>query len=159
MRLAGLLLGAAALAALAAHTSPARTSDWPLPNRDLSSPRSLTESGIDRRTAPQLHVAWRFRFRAAPGPSGVVTATPVVANGIVYIQDMASTVFALDQRTGRLLWRHRFFYADDPGPNGLAVVGGRVYGATPTNAFALATGTGRLVWTRRLTEVGAPIVD
>jgi outer membrane protein assembly factor BamB len=159
MRRLALLLSAAAFAAAAAHASRTATSGWTLPNHDPSSTRLLATSGIDRRSVRRLHVAWRFRFATAPGQSGVVTATPVVANGVVYIQDMASTVFALDEHTGRLLWRHRFFYAHGPGPNGLAVAGGRVFGATPTNEFALSAGTGRLLWTRRLTGVGAPIID
>jgi outer membrane protein assembly factor BamB len=156
-----IVLGAAVAAAVVAQAAaPASgTSGWPLPNLGLSSTRALTSSGIDRRTVRRLHVVWRFRLAATPGPSGDITATPVVANGVVYVQDMASTVFALDERTGRLLWRHRFVYAHDPGPNGLAVDGNRVYGATPTNAFALAADSGRLLWTRRLTQVGAPIID
>jgi alcohol dehydrogenase (cytochrome c) len=151
------LLAAAAIVVSAPATSlPA---DWPLPNQDPASTRSLSSSGIDRESVRHLHVVWRFRLPAAHGPSGAITATPVVSGGVVYIQDMASTVFALDARTGRLVWRHRFFYAFSPGPNGLAVAGGHVYGATPTDAFALDAHTGKLLWTRRLAAVGAPIVD
>ena len=151
---------AAVIAVLALSSGSAGSAaDWPLPNRDLASTRSLPASGIDRRSVRRLHLAWRFRLTAAPGQSGDMTATPVVAGGVVYVQDMASTVFALDERSGRLHWQHRFVYAHDPGPNGLAVDGGRVYGATPTNAFALSARTGRLLWSRRLAGVGTPTID
>ena len=102
---------------------------WPLPNLDLASTRALASSGIDRDNVGSLRVAWRFRFRIPAGESGAFTATPVVADGVVYLQDMRSNVYALDLKTGKLLWR-RLFAAANPGPNGLAVDGGRVYGAT-----------------------------
>jgi outer membrane protein assembly factor BamB len=62
---------------------------------------------------------------------------------------MDSNVVALRLRTGRVLWRFRF---DDntPGPNGLAVAGGRVFGATDTRIFALSARTGKLLWSRFL---------
>jgi outer membrane protein assembly factor BamB len=153
--LLALLLGGASAIARAAGAQ----ASWPLPNGGLASTRALAASGIDRSNVKHLHVVWRFRFRAAPGPSGDVTATPIVSGGVVYIQDMASTVFALDLKTGRLRWRHHFVYATTPGPNGLAVAGGRVYGATSTNAFALSAATGKLIWSRRITTLGDPTVD
>ncbi len=153
--LAGLVL--AACGATGGTKAPA--ADWSLPNGDLASTRSLVSSGIDRGNVAKLHVAWRFRLRATPGDSGDFTATPVVAGGVVYLQDMSSTVFALDEQTGRMLWRHRFFYGASPGPNGVAVASARVYGATPTNAFALAAATGKLLWSRRLVTLGDPVID
>ena len=57
------------------------------------------------------------------------------------------------------------FDAPNDGPNGLAISGSRIYGATDTTAFALDAATGRRLWARRLTGrfeqfVGiAPIVD
>src|SRR5207248_370511 len=85
-----------------------------------------------------------FRFHVPPGESGVFTATPVVSDGVVYLQDMRSNVYALDLKSGKLLWR-RLFAAANPGPNGLAVDGGRVYSATDASAFALDAATGRPV--------------
>lgn len=116
-------------------------------------------SGIDRGDVRRLHLIWRFRFPDAPGGSGADTGTPIVVGGVVYVQDMSSTVFALNERTGRVLWRHRFLYGADPGPNGLAVVSGRVFGNTPTAAFALSAATGKLLWSRQLVTLGAPVID
>jgi alcohol dehydrogenase (cytochrome c) len=103
-------------------------------------------------------VAWRFRFPAAPGDAGAFTATPVVAGGVVYVQDMRSNVFALDLKSGRILWR-RLFGASNPGPDGVAVSGGRVYGATDSSAFALDAATGRPVWRHFLVTRTARYVD
>jgi alcohol dehydrogenase (cytochrome c) len=132
--------------------------DWPLPNHDLASTRALEASGIDRDNVGSLHVAWQFRFRISPGDSGVFTATPVVADSVVYVQDMRSNVFALDLQTGKLLWRH-LFGAANPGPNGLAVADGRVYGATDSSVFALEAATGRTLWRRFIVTPAARFVD
>lgn len=86
------------------------------------------------------------------------TATPVVVGGVVYVQDMRSNVFALDLRTGKIRWR-RLFDASNPGPNGLAVTGGRVYGATDSSAFALDAATGRPLWRHFLVTRTARYVD
>lgn len=105
-----------------------------------------------------LHVAWRFRLRSRPGESGVFTATPVVSRGVVYVQDMNSNVFALTLATGRVRWR-RIFDAPNPGPNGVAVSGGRLFGATDSLAFALDQATGRLLWRRFLATPTGRYVD
>jgi alcohol dehydrogenase (cytochrome c) len=154
-----IVCAAAVLAsAMTAAATASPSADWPLPNRDLASTRALPGSRIDRSNVGRLHPAWRFRLRIPPGESGAVTATPVVADGVVYIQDMKSNVFALDLETGRLVWRHRF-NASTPGPNGLAAADGRVYGNTDSSAFALDATTGRLIWRRFLVTQTARYVE
>jgi len=71
---------------------------------------------------------------------------------------MESNVAALDLRRGERLWLHRF-NAGNPGPNGVALADGRLYGATDTTAFALTLRTGRLVWQRRLLSRHESFVD
>ena len=135
-----------------------RGSDWPLPNLDLSSTRALRDQRHRPQERNRLHVVWRFRFRIAPVDSGAFTATPVVAAGVVYLQDMKSNVFALDLATGALRWQH-IFAATNPGPDGVAVAGNRIYGATDSVAFALSRATGRLVWQHRLVSASERFVD
>jgi outer membrane protein assembly factor BamB len=78
-----------------------------------------------------------------------LAANPIVQNGVVYLQDLDSNVYALALATGKLVWEYQCNQLErsGPGPNGVAVVGGRVYGLTPTAAFALSATTGRMVWT------------
>jgi outer membrane protein assembly factor BamB len=156
----GRLLWLPALALLAAGCGghPAGGRDWPLPNRDLGSSRAQPGSGIDRGNVARLRPLWRFRFRITPRESGVFTATPIVRGGTVYLQDMESNVYALAVASGHLQWRHRFG-AGNPGPNGLAIDAGYIYGATDSTAFALAAGSGRLVWQRRLLGPTESFVD
>jgi outer membrane protein assembly factor BamB len=132
--------------------------DWPLPNGDAASTRSAAGSAIDLKSAPRLRVAWRFRLSVRPGPSGAFTATPVVAGSTVYLQDMQSNVYAVGLAGGRLRWRHRFDQTN-PGPDGVAVGDGRVYGATDTDAFALDAADGRLLWRRPLVTATEQYVD
>jgi outer membrane protein assembly factor BamB len=146
------------VAALAGCGGKSSSRDWPAPNHDLASTRSAPDSGIDRGNVGRLHVAWRFRFRIPLVPDGVFTATPVVAGGVVYVQDMMSNVYALDLQTGAVRWQH-LFKATNPGPDGVTVVGDRVYGATDSLAFELSAKTGRLLWQHELVTATQRYVD
>jgi outer membrane protein assembly factor BamB len=99
--------------------------------------------------------AWTFKLtgKAAAGvaPYGSLAATPMVQNGVVYLQDLDANVYALALATGKLEWECQFNAPErsGPGPNGVAVVDGTVYGETPTSAFALTAATGRTIWVNR----------
>jgi outer membrane protein assembly factor BamB len=134
------------------------TREWPAPNGNLSSTRAATGAAIDATNVSHLRLAWRFRFTAQPGLSGIFASTPLVLGGRVYLQDLDSNVYALDAATGRLIWR-TLFRQMDGGPNGLAVGYGRIYGNTKRSAFALEAQTGRLVWLRRLARPPAGAID
>jgi outer membrane protein assembly factor BamB len=129
---------------------------WPSPDHDLAGTRAAAATAIDARSVARLRVAWRFRFPEQPTFSGVAASTPVVAGGTVYVQTLNSNVYALDARTGRVVWR-RPFHRTSGGPNGLAVAGGRVFGSTDTATFAHDAASGRVLWERRLTTARQPI--
>jgi alcohol dehydrogenase (cytochrome c) len=122
---------------------------WPAPNHDLESTRAAGASAIDSASVSELRPAWRFRFRGRPGQSGIFASTPLAAAGRVYVQDLESSVYALDLESGRLVWGWRR-RAPNSGPNGLALGYGRIYGATDAAAFALDSETGRPLWRTRL---------
>lgn len=149
---------AATLVAGCGGSSTQAAAGWPLPNGDLASTRAVATSAIGADTVGRLRVAWRFRLPTPLGDAGALTATPVVAGGTVYLQDMSSSVYALELASGRLRWEHRF-RAPSPGPNGVAVADGRVYGSTDSTAFALSARSGRLLWQRRLVSASEQFVD
>jgi len=120
--------------------------------------RDAVGSPLRAANVTRLAVRWRFRLTERPGFSGVLSSTPVVRGATVYVQDLRSSVFALDRGTGALRWVHRFA-APNAGPNGLAVAGGRVYGATDADAFALSAATGRVLWRRHLSTETEPFID
>jgi outer membrane protein assembly factor BamB len=132
-------------------------SGWALPNHDPSSTRHATGTGITTQNVSSLRLLWRFPIRART-ESGAITATPLIAKGVVYVQDMKSDVVAVAAGTGRKLWRHSFG-ATSPGPNGLALADGRLFGATDSTAFALSATDGETLWTRRLVTATARYVD
>ena len=98
---------------------------WASPNGSRASTRAATRAAITSRTVATLEPAWRFRFRGKGGGFGLLTSTPLVVGGTVYVQDAKSSVFALERSSGRLRWA-RIYSAPNDGPNGAAVVGGRV---------------------------------
>jgi alcohol dehydrogenase (cytochrome c) len=150
---------AAVLALVAAGCgSESRTGDWPLPNADLSGTRAAPDATIDSGNVGTLVPRWRFRLTGTPTVTGSFASTPVVSEGTVFAQDLRSDVYALDLATGALRWTDRY-HAPNEGPNGLAVDGGRVYGATDAEAFALSAETGRELWRRHLTSRSEQFVD
>ena len=82
----------------------------------------------------------------------------------MYLQDSTSSVYALDVRSGALLWKDTVKAPND-GPNGVSVSGSRLYGATDTTAFAIDATSGKRLWSRRLAGpfeqfiAIAPVVD
>jgi alcohol dehydrogenase (cytochrome c) len=127
---------------------------WLYSNADLANTRVATGSTISSGNVSHLTQAWTFRLTgtAAAGvrPYGALTANPIVQDGAVYIQDLDSNVYALSLATGKLLWEYQCDQPEKsgPGPNGVAVSGGKVYGLTPTTAFAVSAGTGRKIWVK-----------
>jgi outer membrane protein assembly factor BamB len=82
---------------------------------------------------------------------GSLALTPIVVDGVVYIQDLRCNVYALSLANGSLLWKYSVNKPElsGPGPNGVAVANGVVYGLTPTAAFALDDKDGHPLWINR----------
>jgi alcohol dehydrogenase (cytochrome c) len=138
---------------LAGYPSISAQLGWTQPNGDKNNTRHVI-SPINSRDVNRLRVAWTVPI-AAPAPPerwpGTYAATPVVVNGVVYTQDLDSNVYAIELRTGRVLWT-KLYNSTINGPNGVNVADGRVFGATTANAFALDARTGQELWSRKLTR-------
>lgn len=119
------------------------------PNGDLRNTRRVG-GPITAKTAKDLKLAWSHPIDGA-GNYGSYTATPVIDKGVIYSQDLASNVEAIDLKTGETLWRTAY-NLKSAGPNGLTVAAGKVFAATPTAAFALDQETGEELWSVKLTE-------
>ena len=144
--------GCRTVTANAATATAGPAGSWPYSNGNLANTRDATGSTISSANVSMLRQAWTFKLtgKAAVGvrPLGSLTANPIVQDGVVYLQDLDSDVYALGLATGKLEWEYRCNQPEKsgPGPNGVAVAGGRVYGLTPTAAFALSATTGRMIW-------------
>src|ERR1700761_5403633 len=125
---------------------------WPYPNGDTGNTRAAPDSVISAANVFKLKEAWTFKLTgpAAAGVSGVgaLTGSAVVQDGVAYIQDEDANVYALALATGRLKWEYQVNVPEKtgPGPDGVAIAGGTVYGDTSTNAFALNATTGKTIW-------------
>jgi alcohol dehydrogenase (cytochrome c) len=143
------------------HTQSATTTNpsaappsgsWPYPNADAENTRQAPGSLISSANVSQLQQAWTFRITSqSDGGVGALAMSPVVVNGVVYIQDLHANVYAIDLASGKLRWEHPFntVVLGGPGPNGVAVANGLVYGDTPRAVFALSAATGKPVWVDR----------
>jgi outer membrane protein assembly factor BamB len=117
--------------------------EWPTPNGDLANRRVAT-SEIDSGNVDQLGVAWTVPIEGG-GTFGNYASTPIVADGVVYTQDLTSNVKAIDFETGNVKWS-KDYNAPDVGPNGVTIGYDKIYGATSDFAFALDKDTGEEVW-------------
>jgi alcohol dehydrogenase (cytochrome c) len=76
--------------------------NWTSYNGDYSGQRYSSLREIKPENVAQLRAAWVFH----PGNSERLEATPVVVNGVMYVTS-ANDTFALDARTGRVVWHHQ----------------------------------------------------
>jgi outer membrane protein assembly factor BamB len=113
------------------------------PNGNTSNTRYVG-GPIDSSTVAKLETAWTLPL-TAKSQFGSYSSSPIISNGVVFSQDLASNVQAIDLKTGKVIWT-KSYESPDQGPNGLVVAEGRVYGATATAAFALDEKTGEEIW-------------
>jgi glucose dehydrogenase/plastocyanin len=130
----------------------ANTDAWPAHNYDLANTRATTNTDINSANVSKLRPKWRFKLPYV-GQFGAYASNPIVLDGVVYIQDPDSDVYALNQQTGAVMWNH-LYKSPTPsgGPNGLALGYGLLFGATEGSAFALDPKTGKQVWMHKLTN-------
>ncbi len=117
------------------------------PGVDAANTRN-PESTIDSSNVSDLSVAWTAGIPGI-GVFGRHASTPVIVDGVVYSQDLSSSVQALDLESGDVLWTRRHDEAVY-GPNGVAVTEDLVFGATRNEAFALDRESGKEVWATSL---------
>ncbi|MGH3165509.1 MAG: PQQ-binding-like beta-propeller repeat protein, partial [Trebonia sp.] len=125
---------------------------WPYPNGDLANTRAAPGSVISSANVSALREAWSFKLTGTPAAgvkdTGSFVDGPVVAGGTAYIQDLDCNVYAVSLATGKLKWEYQLNTPEvqGPGPNGVAVSGGVVYGDSPSAVFALQAATGKVLW-------------
>jgi PQQ-dependent dehydrogenase (methanol/ethanol family) len=122
---------------------------------------------IDRRNLAALQVRWAVPMIG----NSPVEATPLVVDGVMYVSGPPGDVYALDARSGLLIWKfHRRQervnpFQLNPYNRGVAVLGQRVFVATLDNSLiALDARSGRVLWEQRIadtmdgyTMTGAPL--
>jgi len=111
---------------------------------------------INLKNVGQLQARWAYQV-----PGGApLEATPLVVDGIMYSTGVSGTVFALDARTGRVLWQYRRRpktvnpYDGAKVNRGVAILGPRLF-FTTVDAYvvALDAKTGRPLWETQMAKM------
>ena len=135
-------------------TAAADRAGWLTYGRDYSNQRFSPLTQIDASSVKRLTPRWIYQS----GVVGTFQATPIVADGVMYLSLPLNHVVALDARTGRELWRYQHKRRTDkmccgPANRGVAVAYGTVYMATvDARLVALDAKSGKLVWDAPLVE-------
>jgi polyvinyl alcohol dehydrogenase (cytochrome) len=161
--LTAIVLGIGAIVQTAAGT-PLGVS-WLFAGQDLSNSRvQPNENKIQPNNVKHLAVKWVFTDH------GDVSATPTVANGVVYFPDFGGYLNAVDANTGQLIWQRKI--SDYDGASGAvsrnspAIVGNTLilgdnfttYQPTGGHVFAVNAKTGDPIWTTQVDANQAAIV-
>jgi alcohol dehydrogenase (cytochrome c) len=95
-------------------TEAVASSDWPTYSGSYRSQRFSQLTQVTASNVERLRAAWIYQCR----DGGAMQATPVVANGLIYVTCPPATTVALSPRTGRRLWRWT-----RPLPPGVSTIG------------------------------------
>jgi alcohol dehydrogenase (cytochrome c) len=142
--------------------------NWTSYNGDYTGRRFSSLQEVNVSNVAQLRAAWVFH----PGNSQRLEVTPVVVRGMMYVTS-ANDVFALDARTGRMVWHHQRALSpgllDDAAAHknrGVAVWKNFVYAETDdAHLLCLDARSGSVVWdvqyadkTKHYGATSAPLV-
>ncbi|MDM4769186.1 PQQ-dependent dehydrogenase, methanol/ethanol family [Solimonas sp. SE-A11] len=145
--------------------------NWMSHGRSYDEQRYSPLAKIDQANVGQLGLAWTYKLDVDRG----VEATPIVVDGVMFTTGAYSIVYALDARSGKLLWKYdpkvpREWAGNgccDVVNRGVAAWKGKVYvGSFDGRLIALDAKTGKPAWTtdtvidrnRSYTITGAPRV-
>lgn len=126
--------------------------DWLHYNGDYQSKRFSSLDQITAANVGSLVNKWTFHV---PGQGGL-ESVPIVVNGVMYLTQ-PNAIYALDGKTGRLIWSYHHQLAkvkDREGPHrGAAVYKNRVYFTTTDDfLYALDAASGNVIWQVKIAE-------
>ena len=122
--------------------------NWLTYGRDYSNQRFSPLSQIDKSNVARLAPKWIYQS----GVASTFQASPIVADGVMYLSLPFNHVVALDARSGKELWRYEHKRRVDkmccgPANRGVAVAYGKVFiGTVDARLIALDQKTGKPVW-------------
>jgi alcohol dehydrogenase (cytochrome c) len=144
------------------------TGNWPSYNGDYTGRRFSSLTQITPQNAGHLQAQWVFHTKTP----GVLEATPVVVNGVMYFTG-SNDAFALNAQTGEELWHYsrtvsRGLIDDASGHinRGVALLGTRLYMETDNaHLLCLDARSGNLIWdipyadwNKNYGATGAPLI-
>jgi len=133
--------------------------EWVTYGRTTSEQRFSPLTQIDESSVTRLGLTWSFDL----GTLRALEATPLVKDGVMYVTSAWSLVYALNAKTGALLWTydphvpkdHSKYVCCDVVNRGVALYNGRVYfGTLDGRLIALDEKTGARIWEVKTTPDG-----
>jgi quinohemoprotein ethanol dehydrogenase len=134
--------------------SPA-SKDWVTNGGNLTNQRYSTLQQINTTNVKQLKGAWMTRLKGSGfGGKYSFEASPLIKDGVMYVVTGNDDVFALNAKTGEILWQHQSGIDQKISTvccswanRGLAMGEGLLFlGQLDTNVVALDMKTGGVVW-------------
>jgi alcohol dehydrogenase (cytochrome c) len=120
--------------------------DWLMIRRDYKATSYSPLNQITTKNVADLHLAWSWAMQE--GASNGNQPAPIVHNGILYVNNAAMVLQAIDAKTGELIWENRYGSVPNaPAIRGMAIYGDNVYVATvEAHLLAFDARTGKQVW-------------
>jgi PQQ-dependent dehydrogenase (methanol/ethanol family) len=122
---------------------------WLMYSGDYAGRRFSALNQIGAANVRQLGVQWTFQS----GRPGMLETTPLVIDGVMYVTGANSEMWALDARSGRVIWRYRHRLPKriplccGPENHGVAALGDKIYLATlDAHLVALDAKSGAVLW-------------
>lgn len=134
------------------------SANWIIHGRDYTNQRFSPLDQINTGNVKKLAPKWIYQS----GVIGTFSATPLVADGVMYVSTPFSNVVAVDARTGKEIWRYEHKRTSDklccgPSNRGVAIGYGKIYiGTVDAHLVALDQKTGAKLWDITLVEPKAP---
>jgi acido-empty-quinoprotein group A len=143
------------------------TDAWPSYHGDYTGRHFSPLDEINASNVRGLSLAWLYRVTnntdtaivgnpevtapPAGGGTPVLKSMPLMVNGVLYFS-LPNRVFALDARSGRLIWQYVWRGRNAIGNRGVAMSGNWLYLVAPDNSvISLDAATGKQRWARKLT--------
>ena len=124
-------------------------------NGNYDQTRYYPAQQINLENVHKLKLAWTFETEIVESQE----TTPIVVNGVMYITTSFNHVYALDAKTGKMLWHHKHkmgpitTYCCGPNSRGVFAYGDKLYmGTLDAKLVALDAKTGKQVWETQIAD-------
>jgi len=126
--------------------------DWLMSRRTYNGWGYSPLDQINAGNVKGLSLAWAWGMT----PGGRTQETPLVHDGIIYIQNSTGLIQALDGATGDIVWEYQYKFPSDVTPGGersKAIFGDNLFIATKdAHLIAINAKTGKVAWDKQVAD-------
>mgnify|MGYP006085351529 FL=1 len=132
-----------------------KTDGWLMYGGNYNNWRYSPLDGINKENVNKLTPVWMFQT----GLTGQLSGSPIVADGVMYISAPYNNLWALDARTGEVIWHFEHDMPSDvilccgPANRGVAIKDDLLFMATlDAKLLAIQRSNGEVAWTAKLED-------